>query len=362
MHHVPRIRTAVLVSALAAATVACGSGGDDDSAATTLAETTTSEAATTTTAEETTTTTAVELPTAPLTGLEVSEDVDLGRPALVVKIDNHPQAAPQAGLGVADIVFELRVEGITRFAAVFHSTDSDVIGPVRSARTSDPPFVTAFGTPLFAWSGGNPGVTSAVRSSDLIDVGHGSAAGGQYYREPGRPHVHGLMTSTEALYSFAPDGSGPPVMPFSLAPDGGTGGEPVPGIEVDFDTDVTWVWDDAASGWVRFQHGARTVDSEDRTVAPANVVVLDTNYVASSADPRSPEAQTLGEGAALVLGVDGTMKSGTWSRANPDDPWVLTAADGSEIVLGPGRTWVELPRAGRTAPIDDATAATLLAS
>ncbi|MDY7103824.1 MAG: DUF3048 domain-containing protein [Actinomycetota bacterium] len=361
MSHVPRFRSVVLIGALAAATVACGSGDDDDATTTTVAETTTTTEATTTTAEETTTT-AVALPTAPLTGLEVDAGTDLDRPALVVKIDNHRQARPQAGLGVADIVFELRVEGITRFAAVFHSSDAEVVGPVRSARTSDPPFVTAFGTPLFANSGGNPTVMSAVRSADLIDVGHGSAAGGEYYRESGRPGTHNLMTSTEALFGYAPE-DGPPVsMPFTLAADGGTGGEAVPGVSIDYGARVQFVWDDAAGGWVRFQDGVRTVDSDDRTIAPGNVVVLDTVYGTSAADRGSPEAQTVGEGGATVLGVDGTMRTGTWTRADADAPWVITGADGGEIVLGPGRTWVEMPRAGRTTPLDATVAADLLAS
>ncbi|MTA40101.1 MAG: DUF3048 domain-containing protein, partial [Actinobacteria bacterium] len=55
----------------------------------------------------------------PLTGLAVTDPIAAGRPALAVKIDNHPIARPQTGLNKADIVFEENVEGITRFIAVF---------------------------------------------------------------------------------------------------------------------------------------------------------------------------------------------------------------------------------------------------
>ena len=59
------------------------------------------------------------------------------RPALVVKIDNHAEARPQTGLNQADVVYEEEVEGITRFFAVFQSTQLDA-GRARSARPARP--------------------------------------------------------------------------------------------------------------------------------------------------------------------------------------------------------------------------------
>ena len=46
------------------------------------------------------------------------------QPAIVVKVDNSPEARPHAGINQADIVYELQVEGITRFMEVFHSQDA----------------------------------------------------------------------------------------------------------------------------------------------------------------------------------------------------------------------------------------------
>ena len=39
---------------------------------------------------------------------------------------------------------------------------------------------------------------------------------------------------------------------------------------------------------------------------------------------------------------NGTVQTGTWSRANRTDPYTLTADDGTPIELTPGRTFVEL--------------------
>ncbi|HEX6421121.1 MAG TPA: DUF3048 domain-containing protein, partial [Acidimicrobiales bacterium] len=96
---------------------------------------------------------------APLTGLTGDFDGRLDRPALFVKIDNVEEARPPAGLDRADIVIEEQVEGnLSRLAAVFHSTDADPVGPVRSTRTTDIELASLFGRPLFASSGGNASV------------------------------------------------------------------------------------------------------------------------------------------------------------------------------------------------------------
>ena len=57
----------------------------------------------------------------PLTGLPLADgEAAPDRPAMVVKIDNDPEARPQTGLNQADIVFEETSRAATRFAAVFH--------------------------------------------------------------------------------------------------------------------------------------------------------------------------------------------------------------------------------------------------
>lgn len=180
---------------------ACGGGGTetetaDEAPAATLAPTTT--------AESTTTTTTLPPILAPLTGLAV--DAPITRPALVVKIDNHPKARPQWGLNQADIVFEENVEMLTRFAAVFHSAGSDPVGPVRSGRKQDVDLLESFNAPLFAWSGGNAEVTKLIRASTMVDLSHSAAnEKGGYRRESSRSAPHNLLAETTKLWTLAPE-------------------------------------------------------------------------------------------------------------------------------------------------------------
>ena len=64
---------------------------------------------------------------------------DTIRPALAFKIDNVGAARPQSGINQADVVYEELVEaGLTRLIAIFQTESPSVVGPIRSARTSDP--------------------------------------------------------------------------------------------------------------------------------------------------------------------------------------------------------------------------------
>lgn len=313
-------------------------------------------------------------PKAPLTGQPVAEP--LTRPALVVKIDNDPKARPQIGLNQADLVYEVRVEGITRFAAVFHSNDSEPVGPIRSARSSDIDLMSNLSRPLFAWSGGNPTVTAEVNAGadQGLLVNLGPDVVGEYHRDRSRPAPYNLYSSTSALWAHAAPDAVPPREVLRHRADGETlppSATPVPGIRVDYGStripSVEFAWDPAVGGWRRYQIDAEHpleasahVDAAGQQVAPPNVVVLFVEYTQSAAGGGSPQAITVAEGDAVVLS-DGKLVAGRWQRLNPNEPIRLTDMTGAEVGLTPGQTWVLLPEPGRSQLLTQAEADTLLA-
>ena len=334
--------------ALVGVLAACSGGGSDDAAAETE-PTTTTTAPTTTVVETTTTTTEPPALIAPLTGLPVPATID--RPALVVKIDADDRARPQWGINQGDIVYEEIVEAeLTRLAVVFHSEDADPVGPTRSARTTDFHLLAPLNTPMFANSGGNTNVVNAIGGLEVVNVNHGSAAGNLYFRENSRSAPHNLLTNTSELYALAgAEGGVPPQLLTYRATDEALplDARPVQGVDIDFGaTDVTYTWDPVQQGWLRTQNGSEHVDTDGVQVAPANVIVQHVSYGRSPADPRSPEAITVGEGEAWVF-TDGHLIQGRWERSSPEDPIVYTTNDGTVIGLTPGKTWVALPRTGQ---------------
>jgi hypothetical protein len=359
------LRAAALAAVLVVVAAACGQAAKP-------VETAPPSAAPTTKAANPTTS-APPPPTFPLTGTE-ADPAALDHPVVVVKMDNSPDARPQAGINEADVVYELLVEGITRYALVFHSRAPEQVGPVRSGRSSDPPLLANLSRPLVAWSGGNPGVTAEILAAAdagfLVDAGQ-NAQEGQYWRDNSRRAPHNLYTSIAGLLANAtPEGATAPLPLFQYR----DAGEPAAGVEatgmlIDFGQRVRaeYVWDAERGGWDRFQvdenhprEESATRDGAGMQVAPQNVVIMFTEYGQSPSDARSPMAITSGSGEAIVL-TAGRAVHGTWNRPTPLDPWQLLDDAGQPIELTPGRTWVAMPRAGSgVLPLDQATADQLL--
>lgn len=334
-----RIGASRLTALVFVLTAACGQGGGGD-------------AAPTTTVEATTTTTLP--PVAPLTGLPLADPAKLARPALAVKVDNAPVARPQSGLDAADVVVEEIVEGgSTRFLAFFHSTDADLIGPVRSVRPSDPDILSPFRA-LFGYSGGTDKFIEQLRSAPgVVDVGVdllGEKPGEAYTRRPGRSAPNNLYTSTANLYSRAPAGAGPPP-PFAdflpageaFAPPGAT---PATSVTATIGTTSAAYSYDLASRTYK-----RTGLVEGAGAAsPAVVIIQFTNYQPSPGDVDTTgaaveKAVTVGSGDAVVV-AGGVAVKARWSRPSATAYTAYTDEAGAPIKLPAGRRWVELARPG----------------
>ena len=293
-------------------------------------------------------------PFAPLTGVPLADQGRLARPALIVKVENAPVSRPQSGLDAADVVFEEIVEGgITRFLAVYHSTDADLVGPVRSVRPSDPDIAAPFGG-LFAYSGGIPSFIQALqRTPGITDLGVDrldEGADKPYFRRPGRAGPSNLYTSTPRLYAKAPaTGTKPPGRFADFLPQGqafgGAGAAPANNLTLTVGrTQVVFDYDAASKTYRR----AGLVEGSG-VIAAANVVVQFVNYTdtdeTDQSDTTVEKAVTVGSGDAVILS-GGTVVRGKWSKPSASAHTTWTDSTGAPIRLAPGRTWVELPRTG----------------
>ncbi len=303
-------------------------------------------------------------PIEPLTGEPLEDPSILDRPALAVKIGTSSVGRPQTGINQADVLIEVRVETITRLMAVFHSQDAISLGPVRSARSSDPDILSNFGQPVFGHSGANPGVLREIsqgQSSGKLHELRWDNLPTDYWRVGDRVAPFNLYTATSAIWENAPRALTAPEPLFDYRGDGEAlpaGAEPVPGVEIRYlgGTVVHFAWDGEAGGWARWQDETPHVDMARRPdgapdpdvapvqVTPANVVVLQTRYTGSVACSYCPEAITVDpDGGVALVFTGGHMIRGRWSRPSADQPWQVTDNDGNPVRLAPGQTFVALP-------------------
>jgi hypothetical protein len=338
----------VLVSGAAAVVVVASavgvfalSGGNEEAKTPTRAASTTTSSSTTTT---------VPIPTAPLTGLPDPQQVALSRSSLAVKIENTPEARPQSGLDVADIVYEEVVEGgITRFWAIFNSTAPQVVGPIRSVRSMDPGIVRTFGG-VVAYSGGTEPNVALIRALPVAWVDENNA-GDAFYRESDRPAPHNLFARTDQLFQR----NGQPVPPpahFTYLEDGQTfSGESIASFHVNFRSgyDTTWGWNTVLQKWARFQQTNEPFMAIGSTPEPVQVTA-DTVIVQFVPYNASGEGELFGAGDAWIFS-NGQLIRAKWSRRYPDTPTAFVDAEGNPIPITPGRTWVELLPVGSTVDV-----------
>jgi hypothetical protein len=333
------VASAVVVAIAAAGVIVATSSGSGAKQA----------ASTTTTAAPTTTTQAP--PIAPLTGLPDPSGDSLRRPALSVKIENTPQARPQAGLDQADVVYEEVVEGnITRFLAIFNSTAPQTIGPVRSVRQQDPDIVWPIGG-IFAYSGGTLDNVNLINAAPVhaVDEDAATPSGAMERNAPGQPPreaPHNLYGHGPQLFALGGQPVPPPPL-FQYFPAGTPTltGDLVSSFHVGFASgyDPTYTWDAASGTWKRALDGGPHTVVGGAQIAPTNVVVQFTDYEGES------NAQTVGTGDAWIF-TDGTLRIGKWVRPDRTQPAQYVDSTGAPILLRPGRTWVELLPVG--APVD----------
>jgi hypothetical protein len=301
------------------------------------------------------TTAAPEPERAPLTGLVVEEGVDLDHPAVAVKVSDVRQAYPQVGVDRADIVF---VEPIgvsySRLAAVFHSDLPDLVGPVRSVRPMDAPLLGPLGA-VFANTMGAQWVMDYVDSvANLDSLGTSRVTGsGAYVIDGARPAPDHVFVKPAGLLELS--GFADPPEPYfgyaaepadsSAAVAGAAGARAV--VQYGPDWNVTWSYDEAADHYLRDQPFGPHTMADGTRIGAVNVLVL---HVASSIGK-------IGEGSGAPVPIlhlvdssgrftalsGGHSVTGTWSKADVNEPFELVTDAGAELLLAPGNTWVELP-------------------
>jgi hypothetical protein len=262
---------------------------------------------------------------------------------LAVKIDNIVYARPQTGLGSADIVYVIPVEGgLTRFMAVFSSHLPPVVGPVRSARESDLYLLKQFGTPAFAWSGATPHLVPFIERARIVDLYDALVNG--YYRDPNRIAPYNLFANTATLMRQAPKASRARDIGFRFGalPPGGTAPKE---YTVQYPaTTFTFRWSAKDKRWLVWIDGAPGMTTDSGQLGGSTVIIQYTQIKTSRFEEyggRPPLAESTGSGRAVIL-RDGRAYTVHWSRPNANGGTTYTLPDGKRMLFAPGQVWVVL--------------------
>jgi hypothetical protein len=281
------------------------------------------------------------------------------KPPLAVMIENHPDARPQSGLNQADLVYEAIAEGgITRFMAVYWSTEAARIQYVRSARIYYIQWAAELSAVYCHWGQvEDPGpvdvwpVLARLNVRDLNGLILGEEVG---FRDESRYAPHNVYTDTGLLWRSAQSHSfnGPPVVePWRFKED--LPQRPInpaersaPVVNVTFGSpgsafDVTWYYDSTNNGYVRGMGGAPHTDATTGEQLTARNIAVQFAPIRPSGIKEYNIIDTVGTGPAVIF-QDGVAMVGTWRKDSESGRTRFFDGAGQETLFNRGRTWIEV--------------------
>ncbi|CAN5357778.1 hypothetical protein BH09PAT4_BH09PAT4_04480 [soil metagenome] len=285
-----------------------------------------------------------------LTGLQVDPAINKLQ-VTGVMIENSVFARPQSSLNQAGVVYEAIAEaGITRFLALFQDTQSDHIGPVRSARPYYVQWCQAFDCAL-AHVGGSPEALKDIKTYHVKNLDQ-FAGSSYFHRVNSRYAPHNMYTSQAQLTNYEKSRGykestytgfehlvkEPEVASTSVTTTSINFNYPGSSYDVHYDYQVK------TNDYARSEGGKAhmSADSQGKLHrnTPKVVIALVIPY-SLKGDGYHSNYNSVGTGT-LYLFQNGTVTKGTWTRKARDSQFVLTDTNGKALQLVPGQTWISV--------------------
>ncbi len=268
--------------------------------------------------------------------------------AFAVMLDNSPEARPQSGVDVADVVYEAPAEaGIPRLMALYlRDQQAERIRPVRSARHYFVDLAAEYHVAL-VHIGASPQGFQALQETGLprLDEAQGDAV---FTRDPSRQAPHNAYVSTAsvrgelqrrgtrvettmaglAFGAFQPGGQAATRVQLTY---------PLSGFSARYDYDA------GSHTYQRSQDGQPHADgASQRRYAPHAVIVQQVQVTPIPNDDAGRVDIALVDSGSGLLLAEGTQVPLQWSQANTRDPTRFARRDGAPFVLPTGQVWAEL--------------------
>ena len=278
-----------------------------------------------------------------LNGIEVASKADLSKPVTAIMIENSPDARPHSGLKQAEVVYEAIAEGgITRFLTLFQQHKPQLIGPVRSLRMYYVDWLAPYQASV-AHVGGSHASLQEVRNGKYRDIDQ-FFNGSSYWRANDRRPPHNVYTSFEKLDALNASKGYKSSQFTSFARADGKASDKPNAVSIDINFSSSWYnthydYDRASNTYLRSIGGQASNDREEGRLAPSVVIALHVNETTVMEDGWRQSIVTVGSGTAHVF-QNGTVVEATWRKGSRAEPLRFFDANGKEIALNRGQTWI----------------------
>ncbi len=302
----------------------------------------------------------------PLTGMPPAAPHLLDRRPIASKITLFPRyVRPQAGLSLADTVFEYYIEGgLTRFIAVFYGNNAERVGPVRSGRFFDEHIARMYQSYL-VFKYADKRVYDHLKATDIRDflvVPGNSACPPFLIGEENQDTYNNIFFNTtkfsDCLERQGKDNSRPDLRAGYFSMTQPFSAEPALGIFTRYSLDDYhyWKYDPYAHKYYRYQETNSLRNGNSPNYAPLldaltgqpvsadNIVILLVPHTFENRYQEEDEVyhiDLIGSGKAYLF-RDGIVLPAYWQRIATDQPLLLTNPNGMPLSLKPGRSFYEV--------------------
>lgn len=279
----------------------------------------------------------------PLTGNLVDSQAATTQPVTAVMIENSPDARPQSGLKNSGVVFEAIAEGgITRFLVLYQEQKPQLVGPVRSVRMYYVDWLAAFNASV-AHVGGSAAALAEVRNGNYRDIDQ-FFNGAYYWRATDRYAPHNVYTSFAKLDALnAAKGYTSSTFTGFTRKDSKASSTPnATSIDIVISSALYnshYTYNPTTNTYDRAEGGAPHLDREDGQISPRVVIVLKVDESTVFEDGYREDINAIGTGTADIF-QDGTVQEVTWTKSSKTDQIKFTDANGQDVPLARGQTWL----------------------
>lgn len=284
----------------------------------------------------------------PLTGEKgYNEKLLKNRPVFIV-VENHPDARPQWGLTSSDIVWEMVAEGgITRMMLMYADASRipEKVGPVRSARHYFVDIAEGFDA-IFVHFGFSPYAKSQIANHGVNNIN--GLYDNYFYRDRSRgvASEHTAYTTDESIAKAIENKGYRTTLnegyesPFKFNKSAKSLSNPCNELKVSYSSGYTYTltYDADKKVYLSSLNGNKFVDSEGTQQNFENVILCYTS-ISSMGDSKGRVDFALSEGKGIYAS-NGTYEIITWKKGDSSDMMKFYDADGKELSLNVGRTYI----------------------
>jgi len=288
-----------------------------------------------------------------LTGFEITEEQSKKRP-IAVMLDNQYKARPQAGLSEAEVVYEILAEGsITRYMAIFQAYEPETIGPVRSSRPYYIERALEY-NPLYLHVGGSMQALTDIINYNMADIDGLSVGAGVFYRTSHKNMPHNAYSSHDGVrkeadrkgYRTETEFAGMPISyeQYELV------GEPANHVTIQYKKpssgdavgySIAFRYDEENKNYLRYVNGGEHLDEESNIHLRADNIIIQSTYHKVLDNAGRRQVTMIGSGSGYYVNK-GIYTPITWKKSDAYGQTKYYLMDGSELILNPGITWVQV--------------------